>query len=354
MTLKIVLTGTAKNGQTGVGTCPPLEQALIDFGFELGGLEDSRVLVSLNHNNSAIKEFDRNPLSNKLKFLVALEPKSVFPAQYKMKTLGLYDYCFYPGNVRRQESTCGILGWPYLFNENPAAPKPSELPLSDYLNDVFSGPFFDYEHWNARENVLTMIAANKVSPTNENLYGLRRKFARHLSPAVLKLYGPLWDDSIRVQIKHRLGVLAFSLKSHYPPNFRSIFGDLGRRYPTALGSIRDKHSVLRNSKFSLVIENSSENITEKLFDSLINGAIPIYIGPNLQSSGIPEAVAIQGLMDAGSITHRIQRISEREVRQHLLAISDFLKSTAFLNVWENQAVFKRIALEISTRISTEL
>lgn len=354
MTQRVVLTGTANDGKTGVGTCPPLERALLDLGFELGGLDDSRVLVTLNHNNSAVKEFDRNSMTNKLKILIALEPKSVFPAQYKLNTLGLYDYCFYPGNMRRQESSFGILGWPYLFNENPAAPKPSELPLSDYLKDGFLGQIFDFDRWNARDNVLTMIAANKVSPTNENLYGLRRKIARHLSPAIFKLYGPLWDESIRAQVKHRLGVLAFSLRSHYLPNLSSIFGDLGRRYPSALGSIKDKHSVLRNSKFSLVIENSSENITEKLFDSLINGAIPIYIGPNLQSSGIPEAVAIQGLRDAESISNHIQRISEKEVRQYLIAISDFLKSTAFLNVWENEAVFRRIALEISVKVSAKL
>lgn len=350
MTIKIVITGTANNGHTGVGTCPPLERALLDLGFEIGNLENSQVLITLNHNNRAVREFNKTVSRNKQLFLIALEPKSVYPSQYTKRTLALYDYCYFPGNLHRQESGSEILGWPYLFNENPANPKPAELPLSDYLTRVFLEQIFDIDCWNRRENVLTMVAANKVSPTNENLYGLRREIVSSLGPEVLKLYGPLWNDSLTVQAKHRLGVLAFSLRSHYIPDFRSIFGELGKRYPSALGAVKDKHSILRNSKFSLVIENSSENITEKLFDSLINGSIPIYIGPNLQNSGVPEGVAIQGLKDAQSISNYLRRISDVEVNQHLAAISDFLKSTAFLDVWENRAVFERIAQKISMRV----
>ncbi|CAN2170228.1 hypothetical protein MCEMRH37_00029 [Candidatus Nanopelagicaceae bacterium] len=354
MTLKIVIAGTANNGLSGIGTCPTLEKAFLDLGFELGNLEDSQVLVNLNHNSSAVEKFRRSPIPNKLQFLIALEPISVFPAQYSKKVLNSYNYRFYPGNVRRQESSSEILGWPYLFNENPAAPKPIELPLIEYLTEVFSEQIFDFDRWSGRKNFLTMIAANKVSPTNENLYGLRRKIASSLSPEVLRLYGPLWADPLPVQVRHRLGVFAFCLKSHYLPNFFSLFGELGKRYPCALGSIKDKHSVLRNSKFSLVIENSSENITEKLFDSLINGAIPIYIGPNLETSGIPEGVAIQGLRDSESISDYLQVISEEEIRQHLVAITNFLKSPNFLNIWENESVFGRIAREISMRVLAQV
>lgn len=353
MTLKIVIAGTANNGQAGTGTCPTLEKAFLDLGFELGNLENSQVLVNLNHNSRAVEKFRRNPVPNKLQFLIALEPISVFPAQYSKKVLNSYNYRFYPGNVRRQESSSGILGWPYLFNENPSSPKSIELSLTEYLTENFSEQIFDFDHWSERKNFLTMIAANKVSPTNENLYGLRRKIASSLSPEFLKLYGPLWVDPLSVQVRHRLGVFVFSLKSHYLPNFLSLFGKLGKRYPCALGSIKDKHSVLRGSKFSLVIENSSENITEKLFDSLINGAIPIYIGPNLESSGIPNGVAIQGLRDSESISDYLQNISEEDIRQHLIAIYSFLKSPVFSNTWENEAVFGRIAREISMKVLAE-
>lgn len=353
MTPKIVLAGTANNGQIGTGVCPALEKAFLNLGFELGNLENSQVLVNLNHNSSAVEKFRRSLIPNKLQFLIALEPISVFPAQYSIKNLNSYNYCFFPGNLRRQDSSLNFLGWPYLFNENPANPKPIELPLIEYLTKMFSGHIFDYDLWSGRENFLSMIAANKVSPTNENLYGLRRNIASSLSPEVLKLYGPLWADPLWVQLRHRLGVLVFSFRSHYLPNFPSLFGELGKRYPCALGSIKDKHLILRNSKFSLVIENSSENITEKLFDSLINGAIPVYIGPNLQSSGIPEGVAIQGLRDAESISNYLQRISKDEICQYLIAISNFLNSAAFLNVWDSQAVFSRIAREISMRVFAE-
>lgn len=348
-----MITGTANNGRTGVGTCPVLEEAFLQQGFELGNLDDSQILVSLNHNASASRKFRNNGQSNKSFFLIALEPKSVYPAQYSQRILNLYDHCFFPGNIERQQTSSGILGWPYLFNQNPASPKSSETLLSDHLNLMFQNQIFDLKNWIQRKSSLTMVAANKVSPTNENLYGLRRGIASLLGPEELKLYGPLWSSSLIEQAKHRLGVLAFSLKSYHFPNLISIFGALGRQYPCALGPVEDKHSILRDSKFSLVIENSSENITEKLFDAMINGAIPIYIGPNLQKSGIPDGVAIQGLSDAKSISRRIHTISEEEVSQHLLAISEFLQSPDFLNVWDNYSAFNKVANEISLRIRAQ-
>lgn len=347
MAIKVVLAGTAKKGHLGLGTCPPLEQALVNEGFELGNLENSQVLINLNHNESSLKTFDLSSDHKKFSFLVLLEPKSVYPSQYASRTLDKYDFCFYPGNRLRQSLEEEILGWPYLYNENPANPGAFEIELSDYLENIFSEQIFELDKWSARKNQITMIAANKVSPTNENLYSLRRMLASSLVPGTLKLYGPLWSESLLIQLHHRLAVLVFALKSGYRPNVKSLFGNLGKRYPAALGTVSSKHAVLKDSKFSLVIENSSENITEKLFDSLINGAIPIYIGPELEKSEIPPGVAIQGIENANLITQILENISSEEILKHLESMRSFLKSPAFLEVWSANHVYKRIASEIS-------
>lgn len=350
MAIRILLAGTAKKGLIGAGTCPPLERALLDEGFQIGNVENSQILISINHNDSIFKKFYCNAIQDKLSFLVLLEPKSVFPSQYSPKILAKYSKCFYPGNRSRQSLDQEMLGWPYLFNENPARPEPVEMKLSDYLESVLSEQIFDLGRWNARANQITMIAANKVSPTNENLYNLRRSLASSLPNESLKLYGPLWSESLLNQVLHRLAVLVFALKSGYRPNLKSLFGALGKSYPAALGEVVNKHAILKDSKFSLVVENSSENITEKLFDSLINGAIPIYIGPDLQYSGIPSGVALQGLSDAKSITEMLENISAQDISQYLRAIEDFLKSSVFEQVWNADNVYMRIASEISETI----
>jgi len=348
--IKILLAGTAKKGHIGVGTCPPLEQALLEEGFELGNVDNSQALINLNHNRTSLKIFNSRAAHEKFSFLVLLEPKSVYPSQYAPKILEKYNRCFYPGNRLRQSLEEEVLGWPYLFNENPANPGAVEITLSDYLAEVFAEQIFEPVRWSSRKNEITMIAANKVSPTNENLYKIRRIFANSLAPDTLKLYGPLWSESFLNQLRHRLAVLVFSLKSGYSPNLKSLFGDLGKSYPAAIGTVKNKHTVLRDSKFSLVIENSSENITEKLFDALINGAIPIYIGPDLQKSDIPPQVAIQGVKDANSILEILGTISVEEISQHLESISQFLQSSAFLDVWSASNVYRRIASEISKTI----
>jgi len=46
-------------------------------------------------------------------------------------------------------------------------------------------------------------------------------------------------------------------------------------------------------KIAVVIENSADFISEKLFDSIRSGCVSVYVGPNLEKYGIPKASAIQ-------------------------------------------------------------
>lgn len=350
MTIKVVLSGTAKRGASGRGVCPPLEAALETLGFEIGEFQNSQFLINLNHNKDSYKNF--KPANNKIakSFLIILEPFSVYPAQYSRKVQESYSHVFYPGRVTRGQESGEFLPWPYLFNENPALPRDREISVVDYIDKADKARTYSFQHWSARSHELTAIAANKVSPTSENLYGLRQRIVRDLPVSQLSLYGPLWNEPIAKQLKHRLSVGAYSLRTGFIPNPASILSGLLVNYPTARGTIDSKHRVLSDTKFSLVIENSIENITEKLFDSLINGSIPIYIGPNLASVGLPQGLAIEGLMTASSVIEAIGKISKEEISDRLDAIYEYIHSTNFLNVWNSDCVYERIAREIQNKV----
>ena len=204
-----------------------------------------------------------------------------------------------------------------------------------------------------RENLLTMVASNKVSPVRSANYALRRELARTLPASDLSVYGGLWTEGIGIKVHHRIAVLVAAIKHGTIPNLPQIFGNLFVKYRTAKGQIEDKHELLKQSKFSLVIENSNQIITEKIFDSLINGCIPIYVGGNLERGNLPPLLAYQIDGSPEKITKLIHNYSKEEIQLKLARISEFLMSADFLDNWLDSKVYQKIGLEVSEYILVE-
>ena len=86
-------------------------------------------------------------------------------------------------------------------------------------------------------------------------------------------------------------------------------------FPSYQGEVKDKAAVLRRARFAYCYENSrdlSNYITEKIFDSLVQGCVPVYWGADNVLDYIP----------AGCFVDRRNFRDTAEVHQHLLALSD--------------------------------
>ena len=119
---------------------------------------------------------------------------------------------------------------------------------------------------------------------------MRRRLANQLSAHNLDTYGPLWNASLSSKLFHRISVGLNALKGGFIPNLLEIYGNLHWKYPTYMGEPMDKHRIIQQYRYSLVVENSSDYCSEKLFDVVINGSIPIYVGPNLDNYEIPNSL----------------------------------------------------------------
>jgi len=347
------LSGTAKeflDSKINSVVLPEFRLILFEAGIELCDDPHAEVLISVNHNKRAYKQFVRNGGFVKNAILIRLEPDAVYPKQYTKSVESKYGLIISPGSVQKNRR---FFEWPYKYHLNPAKPNELDPNLLDILGKNLASSLFSYENWSKRENLLTMVASNKVSPVRSANYGQRRELARTLPTSVLSVYGTLWTESIRIKSLHRIAVLVSALKQGTFPNLRQVYGNLFVNYTTAKGSIGDKHELLKRSKFSLVIENSNQIITEKIFDSMINGCIPIYIGANLQYSNLPPGVAYQIDGSAEEITKLIQNYSKEEVELKLTRMSEFLMSASFLENWSDSKVFEKIGLEVSKYILDE-
>jgi hypothetical protein len=99
---------------------------------------------------------------------------------------------------------------------------------------------------------------------------------------------------------------------------------------------------LASYKYSLVIENSIEYMSEKLFDSLFAGTFPIYVGPNPVDFGIPEFVAIHAKPDADSIMKAIEQGRKVDLNVWRASVLDWLKSEGVEQAWSWPFVVQQI------------
>jgi hypothetical protein len=140
------------------------------------------------------------------------------------------------------------------------------------------GPVGD---WNSRNLFMSMVAANKAQAvsTPEDLYKERIKtllwYQQH-APQDLHLYGPGWNMPF-----HPPGLLAkFGFKLL---KGSGLFN--GRTRPCWKGIAPVKKDVLLRSRFNLCYENTRGSrgyMSEKLFDALSTGSVPVYWGaPNV-------------------------------------------------------------------------
>ena len=110
-----------------------------------------------------------------------------------------------------------------------------------------------------------------------------------------------------------------------------------------MGRVAEKDVVLLDSKFTLVIENSNDILTEKLFDALLAGSIPIFFGPDLSDYGLPDNISIELRGNERDILTRITEMPDNEVDEYLNNIIAFLNDQSQFGKWVAEYVFQETA-----------
>jgi hypothetical protein len=184
-----------------------------------------------------------------------------------------------------------------------------------------------------------IINANKMSFAKGELYTLRRIAAQKSTD--IDVWGFDWGmpwfrratkafEELLISLKHGSGIKPGAINGWFgsPLSFK--------------GTSEDKLSTLASYKYSLVIENSIEYMSEKLFDSLFAGTFPIYVGPNPVDFGIPEFVAIHAKPDTDSIMKAIEQARKVDLDVWRASVLDWLKSEGVEQAWSWPFVVQQI------------
>ena len=175
----------------------------------------------------------------------------------------------------------------------------------------------------SREGVC-MVAGNKSSSQMGELYSERMDALNFFEGKLdgFRLYGNGWNQR--------------NFKGWRKPlNKFKMARQLGYKVPQSFaGKCESKFDCLKKFKFSICYENALSNngyITEKIFDSMFSGCIPIYKGATNISDFVPEGTFIQQeqFEDYGDLYTYLELMDKDEYDNYQEMIKQYTKE--FLN-----------------------
>ena len=278
--------------------------------------ENADLLVCIDVKRSEISKL-RKYLESKVSILIRQEPRIVCPSNYDDKIISYFDNVLdlgRPSNFSNQ-----FLHWPQFW------------PIKCFTDS----PRY--------EGKVILVSGNKISFIKGELYSLRRQCIRYI-PSIAH-YGTRWDISFMEKLKEILVVSLDTLKAGILPNYGSL-KSFFEVYQNWLGSPLDKIECISRYKYSLVIENSADYLSEKLFDAFFGGTIPIYVGPSLDVYGIPSNLVIQCSPDFESVKEGISKAYKINYDSWREDVQKFLELPKTRSTWEAHVVHGRILEEI--------
>jgi alpha(1,3/1,4) fucosyltransferase len=192
---------------------------------------------------------------------------------------------------------------------------------------LIQNPFLGFEQ---RTIFSCLINANKAfrHMLPNDLYMERIQTIRwyeKYAPKHFELYGMGWEKS--TPAFDWLG----KLKRIIPRLKTKLFGV--NPYPSYRGEVANKTDVLQRAKFSYCYENTKDvtnYVSEKIFDSLVNGCIPIYWGSDNIHELIPSNCFIdrRNFADTAAVHQYLLSVTEAQFNAYQAHITAFLQSDA--------------------------
>jgi len=303
---------------------------LVSLGHQIVPINQQVDLVIFMNNHSRLLRKLRSNQPKVQCVLVLWEPRVTRPANFIAKDLNLYDAIFSPSKDWVNGTKVKFFNWPQCKAD---------------LRKL------DQKEWLRRSNIPVMFQANKFSFVRGENYSLRREIINVFGEE-LKVFGRDWN-SIKLTSLNLL-------KGFYPVirDFKQFDISLPKQiYVRAFnycGFIPNKRNELRKSKFSIIVENSSDYVSEKIFESITTGSLVLYVGPDLESFGIPANIVVHCPNDANEIFRMYSEII-RDDRKYLTIVENAVKfhnSKDFYG-FVNENVLSKLAEDICREVDVK-
>jgi len=278
------------------------------------------ILIANSNNKKIIRECEKFGVAKENRILILWEPKEVNSKLYRPSTLNSYGHIFTPSSDWLKGQNVYNFNWP----QGKAILKTQS----------------DLE-WLKRKNKFVFIGSNKYSVSKGELYSLRRTVLKnHKTEKFIDLFGHYWNDGIIHDVK---SVISSMIKINYKDYFLKSMKLFARKYSNYKGIAVNKQNTLVKYKFAIIIENSSNYVSEKLFESLESQCLVLYVGTNLNKR-FHKNIAIQADAHIFSISEKLLYILSLSNTKQLSLMKKQRKEYLKVNKdWENYKTLKNLA-----------
>lgn len=273
---------------------------------------DADIYLSVDYNIENEEILRERKASKKLNILFRNEPECVLPAGYSSLAIEVNDYILTFGKASDSPND---EFWPQFWEEGSITQD-----ISQRIQDR-----------------AVLVNANKLNLSRSELYSLRRACIKKLNN--VDLFGDEWNTPLRSRIKVALIEILKKPEQHlFTFSFHSRYWFT--QWPLTLAPV-DKSVVLNGYKVSLVIENEKKYLSEKLFDALTSGCIPVYVGPDITQYGIPNGLVFQAEPDLKSIKEQLDRAFKADYQNFQAELISWLQSPKTKDRHYGENVMKR-------------
>jgi hypothetical protein len=252
--------------------------------------------------------------------LIRNEPEVVWPTNYRKNF------------IRRVHKIIDV--GQYSYAENKFSPWPQDWSQIEDSKTATS----------SKSSKIALINGNKISFIPGELYSLRRKCIHEIEE--IDLYGVGWEVSNFRKLLILGAEIVLALRNGFWPKLsRAIFWFT--EVKNYVGTPDSKFRVLAKYKYTLVIENSQNYMTEKLFDAFLAGSIPIYVGPDVELFGIPKRFVVQVRPSLSEINSGIKLAKELNYEAWKGELDTWLADPEVRKIWDAEQVFPRVIEDIT-------
>lgn len=295
--------------------------ALVEV-FDLCGSSEADFSISLDYSAGNLRLLQNQNITPRRRFLLVREPKQVHPYPHSKKAKSDFGSIYYLGTV--DDNTAVAQLWPYSREFDATA--------ADFAT---STPV-------ARDSKVVAIASWRVSFIRGSLYSLR---ARAFSKLAIDTYGRDWNAPIGKKIKEVIAQVLMAAGNEFGLA-QDLAPQIISKPSNYKGSLASKFETLQRYKATLIIENSTDYMSEKVLDAFASATIPIYCGTSLSSFGIPDDLYVSCAPNLDSVREAVARaldVDYESWRGHLLS---WLESEKGIELFHEKLQWERLFADV--------
>ena len=229
-------------------------------------------LVVNAHSPKSLKKAKNLKLDKSRLIMIYWEPSVTAPNLHSYKIRSQYGIVYTPSKLWTKNLTGEYFSWP---------------------QGKINRKVESFKVWNQRQNKAFIIASNKFSAVKGQNYTLRRStnlLRDYDGQSMVDIYGSNWNRGFHYNLFQYLRQLNRTPLKNLD---KKSWHNLARIQKNYYGAPSNKQIVGSRYKINLVIENSAEYVSEKLFEAHGTQNIVVYVGADLKSEGINPKIAIQ-------------------------------------------------------------